>query len=125
VPYAKYTEGMKVVVAYSEKVAEKLGVGRIAVKIINDSQAGFSAAYGSRELTFNVGRLGYTWFNNGINHSVDEVLLRELAGEKAGDRTSKDYYEAICQLGAQLKHLALTEPDFFKQFELDEVFRNS
>jgi hypothetical protein len=117
IPYDKQSEGMKLIALYSERLADKLGIGTISVKFLNDVTAGFVACYGRKELMFNVGRLGYNWFNNGINRSVDELVIHELAHDICGDHLSHDYHDALCEIGAKMKWIALTQPEFFRQLE--------
>jgi hypothetical protein len=62
-------------------------------------------------LDFNVFRLGYGWFEQGITEEVDRLLLHEAAHHFSGDHLSEEYHEGICLLGARLKKLALEKPD--------------
>jgi hypothetical protein len=113
----RWSTGMRLVAAYSEQLAEKLGLGRISVYMLNDITASFAACYGDKKLTFNIGRLGYSWFDNGINQRVDALVIHELAHDLASDHLSHEYHDALCSVGAKMKWIALTQPEFFKQFE--------
>ncbi len=117
IPEDKWSSGMRLVALYSEQVAAKLGLGRISVKFLNDAMAGFAACYGSKELVYNVGRLGYRWFDDGINLAVDRLLIHELAHDMESDHLSHGYHYALCLIGAKMKQIALNQPEFFRQFE--------
>jgi hypothetical protein len=123
VPPEKYTAGMRLVVDYSSAVASRLGIPGVKVLIINSITDYYGACYGDRQLIYNVGRLGYSWFD-GLAFSmeaVDRLLLHELAHEFCGDHLSEDFHEALCKLGAKLKALALNDPEFFERYEEAEV----
>ena len=93
---------------------ELLGV-EISVIVANTTD-GFLACYGERELGFNLLRLGHAWFANGPTEAVDELLIHEFGHEMSHDHLSEEYHDALCSLGAKLKHLALTKPEAFKPF---------
>ena len=73
-----------------------------------------AADYSDRTLRFNRGKLGSSFFEEGITSQVMELLIREMAHERAGNHLSEDYHRATCNLGAGLTKLALTEPDLFE-----------
>lgn len=113
-PREKWTSGMEQIVAYSEEIGSRL-IGRpLSVKLMNTLE-NFSAAYGHGQLYYNVKRLGKSWFEKGITVNVDRLLIHELGHDWSGDHLSSDYHEALCKLGAQLKRLALEEPELFER----------
>jgi hypothetical protein len=69
------------------------------------------------QLDFNVGRLGWHWFEQGITPDVDALLIHEFGHEYCGDHLSSDYYDALCDIGAKLKQLAMKSPDAISRFE--------
>jgi len=71
----------------------------------------------SGELTFNVKRLGYAFFDGDpTREEMTALLTHELAHENASDHLSSDYHKAICRLAGKLLRLALDEPEFFTSF---------
>ena len=76
----------------------------------------FVACYAAGgDLHFNLFRLGYTWFEQGITEAVDELLIHEFGHQFSADHLSEQYHEGLCRLGAGLKKLALKKPEAFRQ----------
>ena len=63
-------------------------------------------------VTFNVGRLGFGWFERGNWHSWVELLIHEF-GHHWGHHLDASYHEAICRLGRAAVELAVIKPRFF------------
>jgi Zn-dependent protease with chaperone function len=105
---------MRFVLNYTLAVAQKLGIG-CSVKIVNDPMASFAACYGGNTFTFNAGRLGFKWFDQGANDAVNALIIHELGHHYSGDHLSSAYYAALCEIGARLVRLAAEEPEFFKK----------
>jgi hypothetical protein len=61
--------------------------------------------------------LGYKWFEQGVTEEVDRLLIHEFGHQFFSDHLSHDYHEALCQLGAKLKRLALEKPEALRRFE--------
>lgn len=118
-PVEKWTPGIGNVVNYSKEVAALLGIPGIDVRILNDAMAPFVACYGNRQLVYNVGRLGYHWFDHGVRPTVNELFIHELAHEYSSDHLSEAYHDALCRLGAAMVQLALTRPQFFVAYEAE------
>ena len=113
IPEEKWTAGMRGVAEYSRDLAWKL-IGRdIEVIMEVEPTQGYGANYGSRQLTFNVGRLGKDWFNHGITEAVNDLLLHELGHEFESNHLSADFYKTLTRLGAKLARLVLSDPAFF------------
>lgn len=72
---------------------------------------------------FNLIRLGHKWFDQGLREEVDELLIHELAHYLASDHLSEEFHEALCEIGAKLKNLALRHPEKFREWtnERDEA----
>lgn len=111
----KWTDGMKKVVAYAKDLAPEL-IGRsISVRIASKATLPYAAWYGSGDLTFNLGRLGHAFFNDGLGEKVDEVILHEFGHDSVSNHLSEEFHDVLCTLGAKLAKLALSKPDFFKK----------
>lgn len=119
VPRNKWTDGMIDIADYSIWVA-KHAIGKtITVSFINDAMMTIAASFGHGHLSYNVGRLGYEWFNNGPTFDVDRLLIHELGHDEthgSGDHLSHDYHKGLCRVGAKLKELAMREPEKMKSF---------
>lgn len=114
-PESSWTDGMKRVAAYAQDLASELLGRAITVRIASEFTWHYNATYGPGELTFNLGKLGHDWFNQGPREEVDRLLLHELAHERESDHLSDGFHRAICALGAKLATLALRNPEFFKR----------
>ena len=67
-------------------------------------------------LDFNVQRLGFKWFEGGINEEIDRLIIHEFGHQYSSDHLSEEYHEALCRLGAKLKRLALEKPEEIRRF---------
>lgn len=117
IPETAWTAGMKRIVHYAEFLAQELMDVRLSVRIV-DTRNSFSACYGKGKhaLDFNLCRLGRAWFENGIGEDVDGLLIHEFGHEYEENHLCEDYYEALCQLGAKLKRVALEKHHLFTEF---------
>jgi hypothetical protein len=115
IPGAEQTAGMRRLVAYTKALALKLIDTDIRVEIARRNGR-FRAAYGNKRLVFFFGALSHTFFNQGITLEVDDLILHEFGHHFEPNHLSDSYHRAITRLGARLKHLALTEPEFFQRF---------
>ena len=118
---SEYTDGMSRVVEYAKLIGEALLGGTISVEIANDSQWPFGAAYGSRRLILNAGRLGKEWFEQGASVDVNDLLIHEYGHEYSPDHLSKEYHDALSKLGAMLTALALARPVLFLRYRVDDA----
>ena len=118
IPKEKWTDGMRHSATYAEALGKRLVGHSIAVVFANDPKWPYSATYGpSGELTFNVKRLGYVFFDGDpTREDMTRLLTHELAHEYSRDHLSADYHKAICRLAGKLLTLALDEPEFFTGF---------
>lgn len=113
----EWSDGVKQVVKYTEKLAKKLMGIDLIVEVLNGS--GFNAVYcrgenGSRsKFVYYYKTLGLNWFNLN-NEDVDRLIIHEFGHEFSSNHLSSDYYDALCNLGAKLKKLALEDPEFFR-----------
>lgn len=107
----KWTPGIRKVVEYAKYVAAAVLNVSIRVKIVTDISWPFAATFGpSGELTFNIGRLGYAWFDAGAWMTVDELLIHEFSHHRVSDHLSSAFHDECCRLGALLVVLALHDP---------------
>jgi hypothetical protein len=111
------TPGMRRLVAYSQALARKLLNAEIRVDLSRENN--FRAAFGGGRLVFNLGTLGHSFFDQGLTEDVDELILHEFGHHFEGNHLSEGYHNALTRLGAKLKHLALAEPEFFRQYDGD------
>ena len=115
IPADKWTDGMKNIAAYVVALGEVLFDKRVSVKFTNDATGNYSAAYGQREMTFNVGRLGYRWFDQ-IGEAQDRLIVHEFGHELCDDHFSHRYLDALCKIGVKMMRLALEQPGFYAEF---------
>ncbi len=98
--------------AYSCALAQEvLGCG-INVIFANDPGWFPAAVYGpSRDLIFNVARLGKAWFSlsgdvSANRDRINRLLIHEWGHHYESDHLSSNYHEALCRIGAKLAELA-------------------
>jgi len=113
IPEKEWSAGMGDFASYAEHIARLLLDVDINVSMV-DEQTGFTACYGSRRLDVFVPVVGRDWFDLGPGVAWDSLLLHELAHERESDHLSHGFHEAICNLGAKLKEIALTNPDLLR-----------
>lgn len=120
----KATEAMRRVGEYARWILRHViqAEGSLAIIWANDFSWPYAAAFGKRgsggHLTFNVGRLGYEWFDRAPAETweIEELLIHEFGHYYSGDHLSEEYHEALCRIGAKLSVLKLQHPDLFLQF---------
>ena len=74
-----------------------------------------SAWYGGKGLTFNIARLGKSFFEEFPTNKerVIDLCIHEFGHEYSKDHLSKEYYRALTKLGAASTMLAIRNPKFF------------
>lgn len=101
---AAWRPGMRRVAAYAVKAAEVvLGVSITVSFHTPPLTQSWLAAYGSRNLSFNITRLGYRWFEEPDEAKVDVLLIHEFAHEVQSDHLDHRYVDALCDIGAAFK----------------------
>lgn len=115
IPPENWTEGMKNIAAYAKFLAKELMGINVVVTMVRTPN-NFVACCGRGRLDFNVLKLGHKWFSRGATMDVDQLLIHEFGHQYSGDHLSSEYHEALCELGAKLKRLALDKPETLKQF---------
>ncbi len=113
VPEAKWTPAIHAVANYAMRIGERLLGCPVSVTIASDVTWPFAATYSTGRLTFNLGKLGYAWFERGGMAEINDLLLHEFAHHFSGNHLDAAFYEAISRLGGKLVKLALDEPGLF------------
>lgn len=104
-------ENMVKVEELTKKIAKRcLGID---VNVQFFKWTGAAAQYGLRSLTFNVKKLGRTFFDPPLSDEVIDLILHELAHEK-GFHTEVYYHSCLTRMAGELIMLALDEPEFFE-----------
>jgi hypothetical protein len=121
----KWTDGMCLIHEYTTEVAKRLLGKKVDVRFVNCSRYAYkpwSACFARGHLLstsyfdYNIHALGKKWFSTGVNESVDDLILHELAHEFESNHLSEDYYKACTKLGARLKAEVLRDFDWFLKF---------
>lgn len=115
IPPERWTPGMTRIADYAKLLAKELLDVQATVTFVSTTNAFLACYAAGGDLHFNVFRLGYSWFDQGISEEVDRLLLHELAHEACSDHLDEAYHEGLCKLGACLKRLALEKPEAFRQ----------
>ena len=110
------TDGMKAVRVYAEDLGKSLMDATITVRFVKgptrSQPESWSAAYGGRQLDFNVRQLGRNWFHDkGAvgTQNLDELIIHEFGHQYESNHLSSNYHRALCRLGAKLKAVALNQ----------------
>lgn len=120
VPPEQYAPGMAAIVEHARRMAQALLGYDISVRVIIEPirRRDMGAEFGGGRLTFNVGTLGYKWFERDISDpAVNDLLIHELA-HHYGSHLSKQYDDALSDLGARMVKLALEHPALFRAAEV-------
>jgi hypothetical protein len=115
VPEDQWTPAIRNIAAYAVFLGKELMDVPVTVSIVRTTN-NFVACYGQGRLDFNLFRLGHRWFEQGVREEVDELLIHEMGHQASGDHLSEAYHEALCQLGAKLKRLAMERPEEIRRF---------
>ncbi len=115
VPEENWSEAISNIAAYARFLAEELMGVKLIVSVVRTTN-NFAACYGAGRLDFNLFRLGHKWFDQGVTEDVDRLLIHEMGHQYSEDHLSEEYHEALCQLGARLKRLALEKPEAIRRF---------
>jgi len=110
------TSEQEVVKNLSKKIAKRL-LGINLTVVFVKSKADTRADFGNNVLTYNVSRLGKTFFDPPVSDKTLNLLIHELGHAKGNHHTEMAYHQLLTELGSKLAMLALTEPSFFKEFQ--------
>lgn len=111
-PLERWTGAIREVVALTERLAPRLIGKRIEVRVANDITVPFGAWFGGDTFTFNVGRLGYSWFE-GDEAAIFDLIIHELGHAFESDHLSASYYKALTDIGGRMVSIALRDPELF------------
>ena len=110
------TDGMKKVRKYAEDLGKSLMGATIAVRFVKGptrfQSESWAAAYGNRQLDFNVSNLGMKWCDEkGAvgTQALDELIIHEFGHHYESNHFSSDYHKALCRLGAKLKVVTMAQ----------------
>jgi len=98
------TVGMQHVETYAKAFARIVLGKSISVVFAAEATWPYGATYGpSGTLVFNVGRLGYDWFNRETNQQeIDDLIIHEFGHEYSENHLSEEYYKALTMIGSKL-----------------------
>ena len=103
IPESKWSDGMREVAAFAQRVAEKVLSRSIVVKFCSTPHHLGGASYGpGGELVFNKFRFGADWFERGITDDVVQLIIHEFGHNESLDHLSSEYHEALCRIGAKM-----------------------
>jgi hypothetical protein len=109
---SRWTPAMHEVAALVRRLGVPLIGCEVIIKVTSDVTWPVLATYGNRIFTFNLGRLGYKFFEGPLEAILD-LSLHEFAHELSGNHLSDDYYHALTKLGGRMAVLALNQPELF------------
>ena len=104
-PKKEWSEGMKKVSRFAERLHLKLFDTPLTVVIHNGSGASATYTYGNNgcDLHFFYKVLGKNWFdleNNKLR--IVELIIHEFGHYYSGDHLSEKYYDGLCKIGSKL-----------------------
>jgi hypothetical protein len=117
IPDGEWTDGMRAVAKYAEKIGESLMGFAPVVNIVRDPHnRKFQAWYGGQRLSFNLLTCGHKFFNEFPANidAVNDLLIHEFGHEYSNDHLNAEYHGALTRLGAKMVRLALDKPRMFK-----------
>ena len=116
IPEEEWTPALRALADYAIGYGQRLLGCQVRVRFERKRfTSDWAANYGARTLTFNYEKLGKRWFEDGPRVEVNDLLIHEFAHETADNHLSTDFYKALQRLGARSTHIALTDPEFFRQ----------
>jgi hypothetical protein len=119
IPEEEWTPGMRNIASYATELAWRIIHKGITVRFETRFGAMDYANYGSGDrLCFNVSRLGYKWFEQGPSVQVNDLLIHELSHESGAGHLTEQFDDALSLHGAKMVALALTEPEFFRKYQV-------
>jgi len=111
IPEEKWSAGARHHVELAHRLAAKLLGGPISVTLVSDPMRPYGACYGGWHLTYNVGRLGWAYFDKEPAREEHlALLIHEFAHQMASDHLDSRYHDGLCTLAARLARLVEREP---------------
>jgi len=113
--YVEPDEDMTRVAEYAMVLARELIGKEISVSFFKQFDNPSAAEYGCGELSFNISRLGYAWFRQGITPEVTALIVHELAHEASDPDYAHGhvYVNRLAKLAGMLPFLATKKPQLF------------
>lgn len=110
VPEERWSEGMKFVAHAVRLLGQRL-LDRSVLVLFESGRFTdpWAANYGGAVLTFNYERLRKSWFENGLNEAVLNLILHEFGHETEADHLSDRFNDALSSLGARLALLVAND----------------
>jgi len=116
---ADKTDGMKQVEKLAKKIYKEVYGTNLHVRFIEcETKNTPNATFGMDGLTFYVSRLGENFFERPLDRQVLDLMIHEM-GHRGGMHTERGYHSTLTDLSARLILLALNEPEFFAEFEVN------
>ena len=117
-PKDHWLSGMENIASFCDEFAARLMLVKLNVRFVNESTASTIASYSrtTKTLIFNVGRLGYKWFEEPNLPEVVDLVIHEFGHEYESDHLSEGYYKALTKLAGKSTNLALKDPEFFNRY---------
>ncbi len=116
VPSDEWTADMVKMANYALMLGRELLDCAISVKMTRAGK-NFMACYGHRQLAFNLnGGCTPAFFASVGSVCCDSLLIHELAHDRSLDHLSEEYYDALTEIGAKFKKLALEKPEIFREY---------
>jgi len=117
VPESEYTPGMHDVVRITKDIAKQVIGVEIGASILMGPVGDRTMAdYGGNQMRFNLRTLGRAWFAPTNLAAILDLLIHELAHNRAKDHLSEQFYRECTRIGGKVAALALARPELF-QFE--------
>ena len=115
IPPTDWTPGMLRVVTFAQAIARELIGIKLTVQITDAPDWPVAATFGyTAPLVFNKSQLDPDFFNGDIGEEHIDLLIHELGHHWTIDHLSREYYDALTRLGAQMVLLALEKPEVFR-----------
>lgn len=121
VPREKWTPMMRAVVEYTREICNALLDTSISVNVLSDIRLSYAACYGDQGFVFNLGRLGHAFFERALDDAkhptveLNQLIIHELGHHIEMNHLDEKYHEALCNLGAKMTKLALTQRHLFQR----------
>lgn len=114
IPESSYSPGQRMFVEYVAALGERLLAKHLLVRLVSEIGEPHSAWYSSGTVTFNVGRLGKAWFENGIQDAHHRLIIHEFAHDKVRDHFTKEFSDEVGRVGVKLAREMFLDPEFFR-----------
>lgn len=111
----KYTLGQRSFVEYVQELGMRLLNREVQVRIVSEITRPNAAWFGGGTVTFNLGRLGRAWFENGIQDAHHRLIIHEFAHNKVDDHLTREFSDEVCRLAVKLAREMYVDPEFFKR----------